>query len=544
MEETTNLVLKFEPSTIEHLGVKMYSHIPPALAELIANSYDACAKNVHVKLYNKPEKKIIVSDDGSGMTFEEINDYFLRIGRNRRKEKQRSSCDRKPTGKKGLGKLALFGLGKIVEIATIKNGVKVCFTLNYSEILSSTNSQYNPVFETSKTDEQNGTTITLKELKHKSDFSSETYANSLARLFNFLDGDFNLLISINDESPQKIDNKLKFENLEAEFEWSEKDIVSLINSTYNHKDEIKGRIITTEKPIKPNLRGITLFANGRMINSPEFFGKSESSHFFSYATGYIDVDFVDNWEEDVISTNRQSIDWELEKTVELKDFLIDILSAIEKDWRKKREVSRDEKIQSNTGIDIQKWKKTLPKEIEQQVSIILGKVKTSELETVEQSNFLKAVYFIAPEYPLLHWRHLHPEIQAASNLDYKNQDYYRAFIEAVKRYINKVRAKSKSTNSTDHGMMGAEFGLNKVLQVAAKYNKPDGTAFHADTYKCIEEGQKYLSMGIVSGARNPISHEEIVDLRDSGLFSEKDCLDMLSLLSHLFKRLDNANDAP
>lgn len=57
MPETDFLVLKFEPSTIEHLGVKMYSHIPPALAELVANSYDACAKNVHTKLYNHPEKK-------------------------------------------------------------------------------------------------------------------------------------------------------------------------------------------------------------------------------------------------------------------------------------------------------------------------------------------------------------------------------------------------------------------------------------------------------------------------------------------------------
>lgn len=544
MEGNKNLVLKFEPSTIEHLGVKMYSHIPPALAELIANSYDACAKNVYVKLYNKPEKKIIVSDDGAGMTFEEINDYFLRIGRNRRKEKQPSSCDRKPTGKKGLGKLALFGLGNTIEITTIKNGEKVFFILNYSEILDSSTSQYYPVFEKSSSDEPSGTTFTLKELKHKSDFSSESYANSLARLFNFQDIDFNLFISLNEEEPQTVDNKMKFENLQAEFEWDEKEIITLINSTYDHKGEIRGRIITTEKPIKPLLRGITLFANGRMINSPEFFGKSESSHFFSYATGYVDVDFVDNWDIDVISTNRQSIDWELEKTIELKNFLLDILSAIEKDWRKKREESRDEKIQSNTGINIQNWKKTLPKEIEQQVSIILGKVKASELETVEQSNFLKAVYFIAPEYPLLHWRHLHTEIQAASNVDYKKQDYYRAFIEAVKRYINKVRVKSKSTNSTDHGMMGAEFGLKKVLQVAEKYNKPDGSKFHVDTYKCIEEGQKYLSMGIVSGARNPISHEEIVDLRDSGLFSEKDCLDMLSLLSHLFKRLDDANDAP
>jgi uncharacterized protein (TIGR02391 family) len=329
-----------------------------------------------------------------------------------------------------------------------------------------------------------------------------------------------------------------------EFEWNEAWIGSNVASDYHYKDVIKGKVITTEKPIKPELRGIILFANGRLVNSPEFFGKSESSHFFSYTTGYFDVDFVDEWEEDVIATNRQSIDWELEKSQQLKDYFLNVLSAIEKDWRKKRENKRKDLIQQNTGINISQWKSTLPDFIRTNLETILNKVKTSELESVEQSNFVKALYNIAPEYPLLHWRHLHPQIQSAAKNDYQNSDFYRAFIESVKRYINEVRRKSKSTNSSDHGMMGSEFGLGKILQVAQKYNKPDGSKFHSDTYKCIEEGQKYLSMGIVSGARNPISHEEIVDLRESKLFTEKDCLDMLSLLSHLYKRLDDADEAP
>ena len=44
------------------------------------------------------------------------------------------------------------------------------------------------------------------------------------------------------------------------------------------------------------------------------------------------------------------------------------------------------------------------------------------------------------------------------------------------------------------------------------------------------------------GARNHIAHEEISELHDSGLFIEKDCLDILSLLSHLFRRLDDAEN--
>jgi len=44
------LIMTFEANTIKHLGVKMYSNMPPALAELIANAYDACATQVHINL--------------------------------------------------------------------------------------------------------------------------------------------------------------------------------------------------------------------------------------------------------------------------------------------------------------------------------------------------------------------------------------------------------------------------------------------------------------------------------------------------------------
>lgn len=542
MAEEKSLVLKFEPSTIEHLGVKMYSHIPPALAELVANSYDACAKNVSVKLYNTPEKQIIVEDDGCGMTFDEVNDYFLRIGRNRRKENQPIICpDRIPTGKKGLGKLALFGLGNSVEIQTIKNNQKVTFTLNYQNILHA-GSQYLPNFEIVDCDEPSGTTITLKELKHKSSFSHETYAKSLARLFNFRANNFILNISLDNGVPIQIDNKLKFENLVQEFEWTETWINSNMVSSYQYKDLIKGKIITTEKPIKPELRGIILFANGRLVNAPEFFGKSESSHFFSYTTGYFDVDFVDEWEEDVIATNRQSIDWELEKSQQLKDYFLNALSAIEKDWRKKRENKREDLIQQNTGINISQWKSTLPDFIESNVETILNKVKTSELESIEQSNFVKALYNIAPEYPLLHWRHLHQEVREVSKTHYQNGYYYAAFIEALKRYVSAVKKKAKKANIDERNLMQAAF--NGLLKVTKKYKKLDGSDFEQRTIQNIEEAQKMLSEGIVVGGRHPLQHEEHEELRISGLFTEKDCLDLLSLLSHLFKRLDDADEAP
>ena len=126
----SELKMSFQPTVIEHLGVKMYKNTVPAIAELVANAYDAGATVAEVFLYDKPEHKIVIRDNGIGMSFDEINDFYLKIGRNRRKEGQPSIRNRKPTGKKGLGKLALFGLGNIIEISTVKNGDKVVFTLN------------------------------------------------------------------------------------------------------------------------------------------------------------------------------------------------------------------------------------------------------------------------------------------------------------------------------------------------------------------------------------------------------------------------------
>ena len=86
--------------------------------------------------------------------------------------------------------------------------------------------------------------------------------------------------------------------------------------------------------------------------------------------------------------------------------------------------------------------------------------------------------------------------------------------------------------------------FNGLLKVTEKFKKPDGTDFDTSTLQNIEDAQKMLSEGIVVGGRHPLQHEGHDDLSQSGLFTEKDCLDMLSLLSHLFKRLEDANDAP
>ena len=171
-------------------------------------------------------------------------------------------------------------------------------------------------------------------------------------------------------------------------------------------------------------------------------------------------------------------------------------------------------------------------------------MENSELESDKQSEVVGALHALIPEYAQYHWRHLHETVKSASYRDYKNQDYYRAVTETIKRYESNVQEKSefpkdaKGNLKDGKDLMFAAFG--SILSVTAKYKRPDGKDFKPDTIENVEMGQQHMSAGVMSGVRNPLAHEEIQNLKESGLFTENDCLDILSLLSHLCRRLDDA----
>ena len=125
--------LNYHAATIQHLGIGLYKQLPQAIAELISNSWDADSHNVQISIDYK-KKIIIVSDDGNGMSAKELNENFLTIARNRRlsdienketKEYGLSKLGRKVTGKKGLGKLALFGIADTIIIDSIQKFFRV-----------------------------------------------------------------------------------------------------------------------------------------------------------------------------------------------------------------------------------------------------------------------------------------------------------------------------------------------------------------------------------------------------------------------------------
>lgn len=555
-EVREKLQLRFDPRTIEHLGIKMYSQLPYALAELVANAYDAGATKVQVKLYDSDpsNKRIVIIDDGDGMSYDEVSEKFLVIGRKRRDtdESRENSKGRKITGKKGVGKLALFGIGKTINIETTRAGdtQKTSFVLDWDGILSELSGTYYPStnFITKADPSEKGTIITLSKLARVTSFDLSSTAISLSKLFNCFDADFEIELSCNDGTPIVLSRELKYEGMDKEFEWDVQEIVSTIDDPYEFKGDLTGRIISSKKPMKQDLRGITLYVNGRLANIPGFFGVSEAGHTFSYISGWIDADFLDEFDSDLISTDRQSISWDLPEAESLKSFLQKIVRFLVKDWSAKRKKAKADSHSTRSGINTTDWFAKVPDAVRPKLTSVIDKIaEKPELDDEDFSGVVREVYDLIPPYTYFHYRVLHEQVQDAAKKHYEAKDFYVAFQEAMKRYKNAVRDKSGVSSTEDTAIVSDAFGseAKKPLKTTAKFTaRPNGQPFSQATLDNIENGQLALSRGVVIGGRNVVSHEEHSDLRATGLFTEKDCLDLLSLLSHLFKRLDEAEKKP
>lgn len=123
--------INIDPRILELLGPNLYTNIYYVLAELIANAYDADAKNVYV-IANKDD--IRVEDDGHGMSYQhgEVARYLdvAAVSRTTEDGSFTKSRIRKKMGRKGVGKLAALSVSENVDVMTITHGEKSGFVLS------------------------------------------------------------------------------------------------------------------------------------------------------------------------------------------------------------------------------------------------------------------------------------------------------------------------------------------------------------------------------------------------------------------------------
>lgn len=111
-----------DSSLLFQLGEQLVTKPSIALAELVKNAYDADATQVAVTLENvgQPGGTIIVEDNGHGMTFEEMQNSWMRIATTAKRDNPVSRIYCRPlTGAKGIGRFAARRLGNELTIQSI-----------------------------------------------------------------------------------------------------------------------------------------------------------------------------------------------------------------------------------------------------------------------------------------------------------------------------------------------------------------------------------------------------------------------------------------
>lgn len=359
------LRISFDISTIDNLGVKLYSTIPPMLAELVANAWDADAHNVWINLSDN-EKCIEVRDDGCGMSFDELNDKFLKVGRNRRVElnDDKTEGGRPVLGKKGVGKLSMFGIGKKIIVTSVKEGKITKFELDYDKIKSE-GSDYKPeIIEDGDTDVTiSGTDIQISNISRKSDFDLEGIENGLRQRFHIFSKDF--VVHINDEI---LIDTAESDEKRYQFTWKfPDDFIDLKNDDlfkFAYDKNVRGHIYTSQTPLRKDLQGIVLFSRGKLVQEGMSFSKRGNDNFFQYMTGSFDVDFIDeNNDIDNCSTDRKSLAWDNfdnDDLDTLREFFEKLVNETQKKWRGARRESKEHRI-AEKGQDVREWIKTLNK---------------------------------------------------------------------------------------------------------------------------------------------------------------------------------------
>lgn len=364
--------------TIDKLGVKLYDKVSAVIAELIANSYDADAEEVTIKapmgsyLATKTGKtitdlgfEIIVQDNGNGMTPDVINEFYLRVGGERRTDPRRGNKStrfgRSVMGRKGIGKLAPFGIcntieilssgGELVDDTNAKGehtqGYRTAhFIMEKEEIILDSNEEYHPTLGDLDGTLQTttGTCVKMRKFSRRMVPKIETFNRQLSqrfgvkspkwqiRLINTVPGkdpgdqeskvgDFEVPTMPGTRIDFRAPTSVAIEAPELEkFKVIDHDSIEplpSIHAGFEYTDgmfyPLQGWVGYSRKPYRDELMaGIRIYCRGKIAAQTRIFGKKSGFtgefNIRSYLVGELHADWLDE-EDDLIHTDRRDILW-------------------------------------------------------------------------------------------------------------------------------------------------------------------------------------------------------------------------------------------
>jgi hypothetical protein len=143
------------------MGEALFPDLETAVMELVANSYDADATDVHIR-YFPEQDKLVVSDNGEGMDEQGLQ-HFFRMGDSPKVLKPVSDKGRAMIGNFGIASLAVRALASEHTLESIKSGIHY----KIEEEFNANDKDDKPiqVMTTELPEGQDGTEVTLRGLK-------------------------------------------------------------------------------------------------------------------------------------------------------------------------------------------------------------------------------------------------------------------------------------------------------------------------------------------------------------------------------------------
>lgn len=373
---TGKYVMTISRLTIDKLGVKLYDRVSAVIAELVANSYDADATEVTIEapmgaflasmqqgVVKDSGYSITVRDNGTGMEPGVINAFYLKVGAERRRDPERGDrskkFNRRVMGRKGVGKLAPFGICGTIEVISsggnlvegpdpggkVIRGYKTAhFILHRDAIVSDQDEDYSPTL--GDLDETispvSGTTLKLTNFirRHVPDMAS--FARQLSQRFGVQSADWRVVLVDTTKAPGAADREADIgqfaietmENTKVTFEGpDETESVSLdertryraldpagkplpaIESGFVHSDgrfyPVTGWVAYAKQSYRDDLMaGIRIYCRGKIAAQTSVFNRKSGFtgeyNVRTYLVGELNADWLDEG-EDLIQTDRRDI---------------------------------------------------------------------------------------------------------------------------------------------------------------------------------------------------------------------------------------------
>lgn len=425
--------INIDPRILELLGPNLYTNIYYVLAELIANAYDADAKNVYIV---ETDSSIRVEDDGVGMSYEnkEVEKYLnvARISRENEDDSYTLS-GRLKMGRKGIGKLASLSVSSEVNVLTISNKEKSGFVLSRKPF--GDDGLLKPIDEKDITFfyiQDHGTAIEMLNPQYNLHKTDDAIKRNLLNIFPYVNNDFRIhivrgnkeviidqfdrniakglcaLITLGDEYkhlmtgvpnpfPQYRDELVKYEE-----PWSKQ--IKLVNNNNVEREynlTVEGWIgtYTTTRGRKKDMTDfpdnfISLYANKKLgeFNILPVVGKNKLNEVYVVGQLYIDL-FELSELPDMALSNRQGYRSDDPRYLEVITYVRDILlprilnmrvlyASLEHSNKKKEELRKLKEKEETLQRNIEKFKRNTTQTVVHKIESRIGDGVSEDVQQV------------------------------------------------------------------------------------------------------------------------------------------------------------------